>query len=74
MTKLNKWQRFKVWLGFHIHEPKIFCAGQYAFVKCMTCRAESIPWLVSKVHADEWAKNNPNWAAELNAIDQKRFK
>jgi hypothetical protein len=38
--------------GTHIHERELFLVGRIAFVKCVTCGDESIPWEVSQEKAD----------------------
>lgn len=63
---------FARWLGFHFHEPRVFCIGTYALVKCVTCGAESIPWIVSEEKAKAWNDAHPNGVAEYLAIKGER--
>lgn len=59
-------------LGIHSHERKVFCVGNIAFVKCVTCGMESIPWEVSREKAKAWRESYPNAIDDLVAIDERR--
>ena len=46
---------------FKIHtcdNREVFCVGRFAFVKCMDCGNESIPWEVSERIAADWRETN----------------
>lgn len=67
---MSNW--FKKIFKVHEHDRKLFCTGKYALVYCKSCGAESIPWEVSKKHAEEWLKLNPNAMKEYLEIKNNR--
>lgn len=69
MSKFKSWLKkvFKI----HEHDRKTFCVGQIAFVKCITCGDESIPWEVTKKVADAWHESHPKAMEELLEIKNK---
>jgi hypothetical protein len=66
---IEKLMRF---FGMHVHERKIFCVGEVAFVKCVTCGDESIPWRVPKEVADAWHETHPEAMPQLEAMNVMR--
>lgn len=67
-------KNFFIWLfNIHVHKREVFCVGQYAFVKCMDCGNESLPWSVSKKVAQEWKESHPDAIERLTKINE-RFK
>lgn len=71
---MTRWEKFLKWLGFHVHDRKLFCVNQIAFVKCIdpTCGMESIPWEVSADKARDWHESHPDAMKELLAIKEKQ--
>lgn len=68
---LSRLQRLLVWLGFHVHDPRVFCVGEYAVVKCTLCGMESVPWPVSKEKADAWRESHPTGFYDYQEIDRR---
>lgn len=65
------WDRIRKFFGLHVHERKVFCVGNLAFVKCVTCGHESIPWEVPEKTAKDWRRSHPNAIAELKTIQSR---
>lgn len=68
---LTGWRKWWAWLGFHVHDPRVFCFGNIATVKCTLCGMESIPWEVTEDKALAWREAHPNAAEEYNEIDRR---
>jgi hypothetical protein len=58
-------------LGLHVHERKVFCFGEIAFVRCMTCGDESLPWRVSSKTAKAWDEGHPQAMEEYLASQRQ---
>ncbi len=68
---MNRLDRIKCFFGLHVHERRVFCVTGIAFMKCVTCGAESIPWFAPQEAADEWEKANPDAVTRLVEIEKK---
>lgn len=65
----------KVFLGFEDsceHLKDVYCVGRIAFVKCLKCGAESIPWEVKQEVADAWTASHKERLEALYEFDRAR--
>lgn len=69
MKKLTNW--FKKIFKIHEHDKQVFCVGNIAFVKCMSCGDESIPWRVSESVAEKWRSVNEEKLTALYTFKRK---
>lgn len=70
-AKFKGWDKFWFKLGFHVHIRDLYLVGQYAFVKCMDCGGESLPWEVPLHMAEASKQYHIDDVSTLVAIDKR---
>lgn len=70
-AKFRGWDKFWFKLGFHVHIKDLFLVGPYAFVKCLDCGGESLPWEVPLDKAEASRDYHAKDVGIIMAIDKR---
>jgi hypothetical protein len=70
-AKFKGWDKFWFKLGFHVHIKDLYLVGPYAFVKCMDCGGESLPWQVPLDKAEASRQYHAKDVETIMAIDKR---
>jgi hypothetical protein len=76
-SNCDRWIKVLGWLFIlsrrKFHSKELFCLeSNLAFVKCMICGSESIPWRVKSETAKEWRETNGHRLEKLWGFERKR--